>query len=300
MFRTFVRVVETQNLSRVAEEFGISQPAVSKQIQTLEEMYGVLLLERAGRRLKPTDAGEALYRCAREILKALQKTETVMEDHSESRKGHLLLGASTIPGHYIMPVLIKMFKERAPHINISMQVGDTERIVNKVADKELDIGIVGALLGGRRVDGFKWLADELVLVVPKDHPLLKSGSVSLRDLVHEHWIFREKGSGTRLTMEETLEAAGLRSEDLNVLAELGSTEAVLSSVEAGMGISLVSYWGAREAEKAGKIKTLKINDVEFKRNLYVIFPKQKNRRKSVESFLEFLKEVRENRGSTEN
>ena len=104
LFKTYVRVVETQNLSKTAEEFGLSQPAVTKQIQGLEDIYGVLLLERSGRRLKTTEAGETLYYCARDIIKAMEKTEKAMEEVSESRRGNLSLGASNIPGEYILHI----------------------------------------------------------------------------------------------------------------------------------------------------------------------------------------------------
>ena len=144
LFKTYVRVVETQNLSKTADDFGISQPAVTKQIQSLEDIFGVLLLERSGRKLKPTEAGEILYNHAREIIKAVEKTERAMEDLAESRKGSLYLGASTIPGQYILPYLIKIYKDKYTSISISMDIADTEKIFNKVAERELDMGIVGA------------------------------------------------------------------------------------------------------------------------------------------------------------
>jgi DNA-binding transcriptional LysR family regulator len=143
LYKTYVKVVETQNLSRTADEFGLSQPAVTKQIQALEDIYGVLLLERSGRRLKTTEAGETLYHCAREILKALEKTEKAMEEISESRKGSLYIGASTIPGQYILPAIVKQFKDQFPNVTISIDIADTEKIFNQVAERELDIGLVG-------------------------------------------------------------------------------------------------------------------------------------------------------------
>ncbi|HHV76844.1 MAG TPA: LysR family transcriptional regulator [Syntrophothermus lipocalidus] len=291
LFKTFVRVIETQNFTKVARELDISQPAVSKQIQALEEMYGVLLLERTGKKLKPTQAGEALYGCAKDILRAVEKTERVMGDLLETRKGRLLLGASTIPGQYIMPLLMTGFKARFPHIAIYMEVGDSEVIMGKVVDKQLDVGVVGAWTGDRRVDFFKWISDELVLVVPEGHRFLEMDGVTLTDALQEPWVFREKGSGTRMTLEDALQGRGIKREDLNVVAELGSTEAVLASVEAGMGISLVSEWAAKKAENSRKIRALKVKDIDFKRNFYVVFPKQKQRRKSVDLFLDYLRKA---------
>lgn len=289
LFRTYVRVIETQNLSRTAEDFGLSQPAVTKQIQTLEEMYGILLLERSGRRIKPTEAGDALYQCARELIKSMDKLDKTMEEITESRKGSLFLGASTIPGQYILPHVIKGFKDLYPHISISLEIADSEKIFNKIAERELDIGIVGGWLNNRKVDGFPWQQDELVAVVPADHVLSGKKTVSLQDLVKERWIFREKGSGTRKAVEELLAAYDLNRESLDVCMEAGSTEAVLAMVEAGMGISIVSRWVIRP-DASSRLCYLNLSEKEARRLFYIVLPKQKVRRNSVSYFLDYIRD----------
>ncbi|MBP1762810.1 MAG: Transcriptional regulator, LysR family, partial [Firmicutes bacterium] len=206
LFKTYIRVVETQNLSRTADDFGLSQPAITKQIQALEDMYGVLLLERSGRKLKTTEAGEILYNYSRDLVRSMDKLDKAMEDIAEDRKGSLVMGASTIPGQYIIPALIKGFKQEHPHISISLEIADTEKIFNKICERELDIGIVGGWTNQRKVEGFPWLEDELVVVVPQDHRLADQPSCSLADLQDESWIFREKGSGTRKAVEELMAA----------------------------------------------------------------------------------------------
>jgi len=288
LFRTFIRVVETQNLSRTADEFGLSQPAITKQIQALEDMYGVLLLERSGRRLKTTEAGEILYNCARDIIRAVDKTEKEMANLADINKGSLVLGASNIPGEYILPKLIKDFKDNYPHISIAMDIADTEKILNKVSEREIDIGIVGGWVSNRKIEGFKWLEDELVALVPDSHRLASANSVSLQDLAGERWIFREKGSGTRKATEDLLALHGIRKEDINVYMEAGSTEAVLASVESGMGITIMSRWAIKKIDPHRKLKGITIGDPGASRFFYVVFPRQKARRKSVESFLDFV------------
>ncbi|MEA4923844.1 MAG: selenium metabolism-associated LysR family transcriptional regulator [Syntrophomonadaceae bacterium] len=292
LFKTYVKVVETQNLSKTAEDYGISQPAVTKQIQSLEDTFGVLLLERSGRKLKPTEAGEILYNYAREIIKVVEKTQRAMEELSESRKGSLFIGASTIPGQYILPYLIKIYKDKYFSTSISMDIADTEKIFNKVAERELDLGIVGGWLSNRKVDGFQWLEDELVVVVPESHKLAKSQEIKANSLVNERWIFREKGSGTRKAVESLLAAQGIRKEELNIYMEAGSTEAVLAMVESGMGISIVSRWAIKRIEHR-KLKAIKLDDPNTSRALYVIYPRQKVRRKSVTNFLEYLKVLKD-------
>ncbi|KUG04722.1 transcriptional regulator, lysr family [hydrocarbon metagenome] len=295
LFKTYVRVVETQNLSRTAVEFGLSQPAITKQIQALEDIYGVLLLERSGRRLKTTEAGEALYNCAREIIKAVEKSESIMEEVVESRKGYISLGASTIPGEYILPILIKNFKDSNPSIRISMDIGDTERIFNKVAERELDLGVVGAWYNNRKVDGFQWLEDQLVIALPDNHRMAVRESVKVSELASERWVFRQKGSGTRKVAEELIIGSGLKMDDINIYMEVGSTEAVLATVEAGMGISMVSDWAIQRLDPHRKIVSVPIADQGARRYFYIIYPHQKKRRKSVVQFMEFLQNLQGNR-----
>lgn len=289
LLRTYIKVVETQNLSRTAEEFGLSQPAVTKQIQALEDLYGVLLLERSGRRLKTTEAGETLYHCAREVIKTMDKTDKAMEEVSESRKGSLYLGASTIPGQYILPAMIKQFKDKHPAISISMDIADTEKIFAKVTDRELDIGIIGGWMNSRKIEGFEWLTDELMLIVPANHKLREFSKIRIEELTGERWIFREKGSGTQKAIDELLSNNGIKKEDLNVYIEAGSTEAVIASVESEMGISIISGWATRAIDSTRKIKTIRLDDRNAVRHFYVIYPKQKTRRRSVNNFIEYLK-----------
>lgn len=291
LFRTYVKVVETQNLSRTADEFELSQPAITKQIQTLEEHYGILLLERTGRRLKPTEAGEALYHLAKDVIKAVEKTNRAMEELTESRKGSLVLGASSIPGHYILPVIMKNYKEQHPEVAISLEVSDTEKISSRVADREIDVGIVGGMPSSRKVEGFKWLDDELLVVVPSSHRLADQQEVSLLKLISEKWIIREKGSGTRKAFEDLLVQKGLKREDLNVSIEAGSTETVMAMVEAGMGVSIVSKWALSKAEASLKVVFLRLDkESEANRSFFVIYPRQKNRRRTVTEFLNYIRQ----------
>lgn len=294
LFKTFVRVVETQNLSRTAEELNISQPAVSKQIQALEEYFGVLLLERSGRRLKTTEAGDTLYISAREVIKVMEKTARVMEDVSDNRRGNLYVGASTVPGQYILPRFLKLFKEEFPNVNVFMEVADTEKIVAKVADRELDLGVVGAWLNNRKIDGYKWAEDKLVLLVPSDHPLAAQEEADLRTLQTERWVFRERGSGTRVAADEVFRSLGLRREDFNIQAELGSTTAIVGAVEAGLGLALVSGLVAAHWSNNSNVKAIRIKgDKPATREFYIIYPKQKNRRKTVDNFLDCLQKSKD-------
>ncbi len=290
LFKTFVKVVETQNLSKTAQEFGLSQPAITKQIQSLEDYYGVLLLERSGRSLKTTEAGDTLYQYSKDIIKLLDRTEKVMEEVSASRRGRLNLAASTIPGQYILPQLIKKYKDKFPNVSIGLNIGDTEEVFYQVAEREIDVGVVGGWVKNRKIEGFAWLEDELVLVVPEHHKYAQLTSIKMSELINEKWVIRSKGSGTRQAVKEILDINGIKIEDLHVFLEVGSTETVIASVESGMGISIVSKW-ALNKEPYRKVRGIKIIDQGAVRNFYVIYPKQKSRRKTVDSFLDFIKKT---------
>lgn len=294
LYKTYVKVVETQNLSRTANELAISQPAVTKQIQALEELYGVLLLERSGRKLKTTEAGEALYNCAREIIKAVEKTDKIMQEMVESRRGYIALGASTIPGEYILPLIVKKFKDTYPHIKLSMDIGDTDRIFHRVAEREIDLAVVGAWINNRKVDGIQWIEDKLVLALPENHRLASRERVSINELTSEKWVFRQKGSGTRKAVEELLTAHGLKIDDLNTFMEVGSTESVLAMVEAGIGISIVSEWAIKRLDPHRKVRSILIDSEEARRYFYIIYPQQKDRRKSATLLIDFLKSFKGN------
>jgi DNA polymerase III alpha subunit len=188
--------------------------------------------------------------------------------------------------------LIKIYKDKYSSISISMDIADTEKIFNKIAERELDIGIVGGWINNRKVDGFQWLEDELVAIIPENHRLAENQEIKLGSLLSERWIFRERGSGTRKAVEELLNAHGINKEELNIYMEAGSTEAVLAMVEAGMGISIVSRWAIKRIEQR-KMKSIKLDEIDAKRFLYIIYPRQKIRRKTVNNFLEYLKILKE-------
>lgn len=218
-----------------------------------------------------------------------------MEDISESRRGNLFLGASTIPGQYLIPLYLKDFKDRFPNVTITMKVADTESIINQVAEREIDVGIVGAWIPNRKVDCFPWKEDELVVLVPKEHRLAGRVKVDFKDLTGEKWVFREKGSGTRIVTEEILAQLGINKDSLNIQVELGSTEAVVAAVEAGMGIAMVSSHVARQCTRNDELQLLTITGGTAKRDIFVVYPKQKHRRKTVDNFLDYLRSLRDHK-----
>jgi DNA-binding transcriptional LysR family regulator len=245
----FCAVVELRSFSQAAERLGVSQPAVSLQVRSLEQRLGRQLLDRSGRRVEPTEAGLALYRGAQRLL-ALEE-QLLLELVSEAEgplRGRLELGASSGPGETVLPLLLCEFRERNPEVVVSLVVSDTQTVVERVARRELELGVVGAARRHRSVTFEPFFRDEVVLACPRGHRFA-GRTVSLDELRAEPLILMQEGAGVRQVIEDELRRAGVRLRDLTVALELGLQESVRSAVRAGHGVAFISH-SALEADLA--------------------------------------------------
>jgi len=236
----FCRIVELKSFSRAAEAVYLTQPTVSGHIKVLEEFVGVKLLDRLGREVLPTKAGELLYGYAKQILALRNQAIQALEEYKGSLKGHLVIGGSTIPGEYVLPALLATFKARYPEISITLKIADSREIVRGVLEGTVELGAVGAKFDDGQLIYLKLLEDELVLALPPGHAWASKPVVALEELVEQPMILREVGSGSRKVFEDALHAAGLDSSALTVVAELGSTEAIRQALKSGAGVSVIS------------------------------------------------------------
>lgn len=290
LLRTFVTVVNKQSLSMAAQEIHITQPAVSKQISALEEYLGVGLIERRGRGVTLTPAGEVLYKYANEILELINKTEREIRDLSATIKGRLVIWASSIPGHFILPYIIGAFQREYPEVHISLEISDSGDVLRHLLDESAHLGALGSKPDNKKLEVIRFFKDQLVVITQPGHPLAEKGEITLEELVNERIIWRSAGSGTRIVMEEKLCEAGLSADDLNVVMQLGSTGAVVNAVEAGLGISIVSRWAITKEEELGRIAVLKIDNIDMERDLFLAFPRKRYQNRVVQTFLEFIKD----------
>ncbi len=289
LFITFVRVVEKKSLSGAARDLFLTQPAVSKQIQTLEELFGVQLMERVGRRIRLTEAGEIFYQHALEILGILEELNDDLIRTTAGVRGRLLIGASTVPGHYILPSFIGRYKRQYPEVKVSLEIGDTGSVVNSLLEQRVDLAVVGATVKNHKLVSTLFAADQLRLIVPAAHPLATRTSIRIEEIVQENLIWREKGSGTRRVLEDRLADQGVNLDKLNILLELGSTEAVITAVEEGLGIALVSQWAIGKSTALGRIVSPELEGIDLKRNLYLIYRRQKIYSRAMQAFLDLSK-----------
>ena len=286
----FCAVVERKSFSQAAERLGVTQPAVSLQIRSLEQRLGRQLLDRSGRRVEPTEAGLRLYASAQRLL---QLEEQLLEELASGDEGvvdgTLELGASTGPGGSVVPVLLCEFQERFPDVHVRLTVSDTQTIVDRVADRELELGIVGAGRRHRGVAFEPFFRDEVVLAVPAGHPFAGK-TVSLEQLRTEPLIVMQEGAGVRQVIEDELRKAGTRLRDLDVQLELGLQESVRSAVLAGHGITFISRLAVEADLAAGVIATARVRGLDPVREILLARASGRSEARAARAFVAFARE----------
>lgn len=287
----FLDLVETKNYSRTAQRLSVSQPAITQRIGALEKYVGTALFKRSGDDLQLTAAGVYLYRQGKQIANIWHTTQLKLQEFIDNVPVVITLGASTIPAQFFISPLIKNFQEFYPHIKIHVKVAGTNQVVQWLRQREIDVAIVGSA----PEDDHSFVAaavarDELYLIVPASHNWADKAYIEVNDLADAPFISREIASGTRRLMENSLFAAGFDPDLLNSVGEFGSTEAVISAVECGLGVAFVSKLAAERSLALAKVKIVTVKNFSAKRNLYLISDKLQPSL-AVNQLLEFIKKT---------
>jgi len=286
----FCAVVERKSFSQAAERLGVTQPAVSLQIRSLEQRLGRQLLDRSGRRVEPTEAGRRLYASAQRLLAAEEHLlEDLDADDEGAVTGTLELGASTGPGGTVVPLLLCEFEEQHPDVRVRLTVSDTQTVVDRVAERELELGIVGAGRRHRGVAFEPFFRDEVVLACPAGHRFAGK-TISLDDLKGEKLIVMQEGAGVRQVIEDELRKAGMRLRDLDVRLELGLQESVRSAVVAGHGIAFISRLAIEADLDAGRIATARVRGLDPVREIFLARASGRSETRVARSFVSFAQE----------
>jgi DNA-binding transcriptional LysR family regulator len=286
----FCAVVERRSFSQAAERLGVTQPAVSLQIRSLEQRLGRQLLDRSGRRVEPTEAGLRLYASAQRLLQAEEQLLDELESDEEGAvTGTLELGASTGPGGTVVPVILCEFQERHAGVHVRLSVSDTQTVVAQVADRELELGIVGAGRRHRGVTFEPFFRDEVVLVVPAAHPFAGK-TVTLEQLKREPLIVMQEGAGVRQVLEDELRKSGARLRDLDVRLELGLQESVRSAVLAGHGVTFISRLAIESDLAAGLLATARVRGLDPVREIFLARASGRSETRAARAFLAFARE----------
>jgi DNA-binding transcriptional LysR family regulator len=287
----FCKVVDLQSFTKAAEASFLTQPTVSEHIRALEEALEEKLVDRLGREILPTPAGKILYRYARNIIALRDEAIQALDRYKGKLSGHLLIGASTIPGTYILPEIIGAFKIQYPAIQVTLMISGSGEVIDKIRDGLLEIGMVGAKWSDRRVVLEAAFSDELLLTVYPEHPLAQRKSMRLDELEGVPFIMREKGSGTRMVMHQVLEANGFDPGRLNAVAEMGSTEAVRQGIKAKIGVSILSSQAVSEDIQRGTLVSVELEGVSFERPFYLVQRKKRQLSPLGTAFLGYLHAV---------
>jgi DNA-binding transcriptional LysR family regulator len=286
----FCAVVERKSFSQAAERLGVTQPAVSLQIRSLEQRLGRRLLDRSGRRVEPTEAGLRLYASAQRLLQLEEQLlEEIASDDEGVVDGTLELGASTGPGGSVVPVLLCDFQARYPDVHVRLTVSDTQTIVDQVADRALELGVVGAGRRHRGVAFEPFFRDEVVLAVPAAHPFAGK-TVSLEQLRGEPLIVMQEGAGVRQVIEDELRKAGTRLRDLDVHLELGLQESVRSAVLAGHGITFISRLAIESDLATGVLATARVRGLDPVREIMLARASGRSETRAARAFVQFARE----------
>jgi DNA-binding transcriptional LysR family regulator len=287
--KVFCTVAETKSFSRTSEIIHLTQPAVSLQIQALEEIYETKLFDRSSSTVTLTPAGEVLYKYAKEILALYASAGKVIGKLTGLVKGSLTIGACSNTGNYLLPSVITDFRKTHSKIKIHLLVSNTKRVVEMLNSGNIDLGLVEGDVVRQKMIVKKLISDELLVIVSPNHPWAKKKEVSISDITKEPFIFREAGSGTRQMIEKFLARHGISPQDLKVSIVLGSTEAIKEAVENGLGVSIISRWAARKESKYGTLRLLSLKEEKMVRDFSLIINKNTVSSNALDEFLTFLK-----------
>ena len=287
--KVFCTVAETKSFSKTSEIIHLTQPAVSLQIQALEEKYEIKLFDRSSSTVTLTPPGEVLYKYAKEILTLYASAEKAIGKHTGLLKGSLTVGAGSNIGNYILPSIITDFKNIHSKIKIYLIVGNSKRVIELLNSGNIDIGLLEGDVSKQKMPVKKLFSDELLLITAPNHPWSKKKEVSVSDIAKEPFLLREAGSGTRQMIEKFLNRYGITVNDMKISAILGSTEAIKDAVENGLGVSIISRWAARKESKYGTLRLLSLKEEKMARDFSLIVNKNSVQSNALEEFVSFLK-----------
>lgn len=281
----FKTVAEKQNFTKAAEELFLTQSAVSLHIRSLEKKYGIKLFERTNKYVRLTKGGEILYFHAKDILNQYAHVQKLLDDLIHVASGPLSIGSGYTFGEYLLPKIISEFKKDFSNVTPSITIKNSKRIASQISRHELDLGIVEGHIEQSKLEVFPFAKDELVIIMSPAHELAQSNEVEFSRLKDETWILRESGSGTRGIIDRVFAKFDFSPK---AIMEFGSSQIIKESVEAGLGISVISKWAIKKEIALHTLHYVKIKNTPIERDLFCITNSSMFKTKATELFLEFL------------
>lgn len=284
---TFITVAETKNFTKAANMLNMTQPAISHHIRLLEEYYGVKLIEKKNKIMELTESGKILYKYAEEI-RQISKIAKSQISNAEGFIKRYNIGATLTIGGYVLPRIIGKYKITNKNTDILLRVENTETIVGMLYSGEINLGVIEGPFDRKKLSHEKLKDDELVLAVASNHPLANRKAVALEEVLGERLILREKGSGTRRVFEDYLEEEGYNPKNINPYMEIGDITAIISLVESGLGVTVVSKEALKTYIKGKTIKALSFKKKKIMREFNFIYLKD-SELEFIENFISFCR-----------
>ena len=282
--RTFVEVARQGSVRGAAAALLITEPSVSAALAALRDELQVALVERDGRGIRLTAAGTELARYAAQIL-GLADQAVSRTREAAGKAAPLNLVAVTTAGEYILPPILRMFRQGHPEVQLRMEVGNRTTVLERLTAREADLGFGGRPPEGRDIQGLPFLENELIVVAPHDHPSAGADVIDPADLSGETWLVREPGSGTRETTQEFWASHGLQASSVMTL---GSNGAVKQAAAAGLGLTLISSHAVTSELASGALRQLPVEGTPLRRSWYVLYLETDALSASCQQFLELL------------
>lgn len=284
---TFIIVADTKNFTRAASILNMTQPAISHHIKLLEEYYNVKLLEKKNKSMELTEAGRILYKYALEIDKISKLAKNHLSNESSIIKRYNV-GATLTIGGYVLPPIIGNYKISNKNIDVILQVENTESIIQKLFSGEIILGVIEGPFDKSKVIYEKFKNDELVFAISKSHEMAKKKKITMEEILSEKLILREKGSGTRQIFEDYMVQNGFEPKNITPYMEIGDITAIMSLVESGLGVTVVSKEALNSPLMSKKFKALPIKNMKMKREFNFIYLKNSNM-DFIKNFIDFCK-----------
>lgn len=286
---TYLQVVELGSFSEAARKLSITQPAVSFQIQKLERDLGIRLLDRSHKTIKPTEAGKRLLLFAGTVGREWETLAHDLDQLREEITGDIVIAASTIPGEVLIPPILGDFRALHPAIGVQVDISDSVTVISRVREGTYDVGFCGSAPEGKDLDYFRFAQDEIVLIASPGHPFAHREAVSMTDLMGENLILREETSGTQRTLQSIMAGAGLDTEKRSPTMVLGTSQAVVSAVEARLGIAFVSNLAIEKSAALGLVTQIPVHGLTLAREFHCVYRKERVVSRLLSEFIDFVR-----------
>jgi len=284
----FTAVYRAKSFTKAANQISISQPTVSEHIKNLENELECRLFDRIGKTIEPTESARILYPKALQIVGEVAEVKAGLLGGEDKVKGEIVFGASTIPGTYLIPAVIKSFQEVYPDIFIQVRIGDSSEINRLIFENDFFCGIVGAQIDEKVLSYEQYFKDQLIIVASPR--FIRKKTMKIEELRNLPFVLRERGSGTRESMETNFTRMGITLGRKQIKAEFSTTASIIEAAKQGIGAAVLSRIAVQEEVRRGNLQEISLKQEKMERFFYLVRHKDRTLPSTYKKFYQFLKE----------